>query len=106
MIYQFYTLQRLYTFTVSRVSHLPGVCKAPKHFQGVQAGYTMKCFKGSSNKLGPLGFTWQAVVGPLPNGTFDASYTRIEAALYPSYQAPFVPFWVTTNKIEKVLLLN
>ena len=41
--------------TVSRVSHLPGVCKSLKYYQGEQARYTMKPFKGSSNKLGPLG---------------------------------------------------
>jgi hypothetical protein len=53
-VIQFYTLQRLYTFTVSRVAHMPGVCKALKRYHGEQAGYTMKPFEGSSNKLGPL----------------------------------------------------
>jgi hypothetical protein len=43
-------------FTMSRDSHFPRVCKAPKHFQDEQAGYTMKSFKSSFNKLGLLGF--------------------------------------------------
>jgi hypothetical protein len=30
------------------------VCKAPKHYQGEQTWYTMKPFKGLSNKLGLL----------------------------------------------------
>jgi hypothetical protein len=34
------------------------------HFQGRSAEFTMKSFKGSSNKLGPLDFTRQTDVEP------------------------------------------
>jgi hypothetical protein len=34
---------------------------SPKHFQGEQAGFTMKSFKGLSNKLGPLCFISQSM---------------------------------------------
>jgi hypothetical protein len=40
---------------------LPEVISLLTHFQGRSAGFTMKSFKGSSNKLGPLGFISQSV---------------------------------------------
>ena len=39
----------------SRFTLSPEVDNLLTHFQGRSAGFTMKPFKGSSNKLGPLG---------------------------------------------------
>ena len=57
-----YTLQRLYTFTVSH--DLPFRLRPDDllaHSQGRPEGFTMKPFKGSSNKLGLLGFVSQSM---------------------------------------------
>jgi hypothetical protein len=48
-------------FTVSRDYPYARGGQSPKHSQVEQAGFTMKPFKGSSNKLGPLGFISQSV---------------------------------------------
>ena len=93
---------------MSHVSHLPGVCKSPKHYQGEQAGYTMKPFKGSSNKLGPLGFQLaNRYRAPLLDGTFRAGNTHIDRGrTIPDLASPFCATKVTTNKLEKVLILD
>jgi hypothetical protein len=53
--------------------------KSPKHYQGEQAGYTMKPFKGSSNKLGPLGFQLaNRCRAPLLDGMFRVGYAHID----------------------------
>ena len=67
----------------------------------------MRHFKGSSNKLGPLG-SWQGDVEPPSIWHKDAQPIHIgtEAALYPAWQAAYAPFRVTSNKLEKVLILN
>ena len=49
----------------------------PKHFQGEQAGVTMKPFKGSSNKLGPLDSLGKTDVGtPCQMAQFHRGYTH------------------------------
>jgi hypothetical protein len=68
----------------------------------------MKSFKGSSNKLGPLGFLGRQMYEP-PfewHNSFAAIHIRIGAVLYPTWQAPFAPFRVTTDKLKKVLILD
>ena len=56
------TLQRLYIFThESWFTLSPEVISLLTHYQGRSAGITMKSFKDSSNKLGPLGFISQSV---------------------------------------------
>jgi hypothetical protein len=55
LVYQFIKLYvEVYTFPMSRDYPYAQGGQSPKHFQGEQAGFTMKPFKGSSNKLGPL----------------------------------------------------
>jgi hypothetical protein len=55
LVYQFIKLcAEVYTFPVSRDWPYARGGQSPKHFQGEQAGFIMKPFKGSSNKLGPL----------------------------------------------------
>jgi hypothetical protein len=53
----------------------------------------MKSFKGSSNRLGPLGFQSEVDVElPFPMAhSVQAIHIRTEAALYPTRQAPLVP---------------
>ena len=68
----------------------------------------MKSFKGSSNKLvAVIGFqSAREYRAPLPIAhSAQAIHIGTEAALYSARQAPFAPFRVTTNKLEKVLLL-
>ena len=69
----------------------------------------MKPFKGSSNKLGPLGFTWQVDVGTPSlewHNSFTAIHIRVEAVLYPIRQAILTLIKVTSNKLENVLILS
>jgi hypothetical protein len=55
LVYQFIKLcADVYTFPVSHDYPYARGGQSPKHFQGEQTGFTMKPFKGSSNKLGPL----------------------------------------------------
>jgi hypothetical protein len=55
LIYQFIKLcAEVYTFSVSRDYPYARDGQSPKHFQGEQTWFTVKPFKGSSNKLGPL----------------------------------------------------
>ena len=69
-------------------------------YQGRSAGFTMKPFKGLSNKLGPLG-----VCGPslgVARVGIVARYT------HPSSKGNILScaIKVTTNKLEKVLILS
>jgi hypothetical protein len=67
----------------------------------------MKSFKGSSNKLGPLGFHGKGISSPLLNGTFRAGYThRDKGHTILSSSSPFCSIKVTTNKLEKALILD
>jgi hypothetical protein len=68
----------------------------------------MKSFKGSSNKLGPLGFQLvNRCRAPLPNGTFCADYTHKDnGRTIPDSASPFCAIKVTTNELEKVLILD
>jgi hypothetical protein len=55
LVYQFIKLYtEVYTFPMSHDYPYTWGGQSPKHIQGEQAGFTMKPFKGSSNKLGPL----------------------------------------------------
>jgi hypothetical protein len=47
----FITLQTLYTFTMSRVTHMTEVASLLIHFQGKSVGFTMKTFESPPNKL-------------------------------------------------------
>ena len=78
------------------------------HNLGRSVGFTMKPFKGSSNKLGPLGFQLANICrAPLPNGTFRAGYThKDKGRTIPDSASPFSAMKVTTNKLEKVLILD
>ena len=95
-------------FVDSRVTHLPGVCKSQNHYQGEQVGYTIKPFKCSSNKLGPLGFQLaNRCRAPLLNGTFRAGYTHKDRGrTIPDLSSPSCAIKVTTNKLENVLVLS
>jgi hypothetical protein len=69
----------------------------------------MKYFKGSLNKLGLLGFqSASRCRNPLFkwHKSFTTILIRIEVIIYPSRQALFTPFPVTTNKLEKILILD
>ena len=68
----------------------------------------MKSFKGSSNKLGPLGFQLaNRFRAALPNGTFHAGYTHKDRGrTIPDLSSPSCAIKVTTNKLEKVLILD
>ena len=68
----------------------------------------MKYFKGSSNKLGPLDFCGLRMWGSPSDRHNDAQpiHMRIKAALYPIWQDIPTPMKVTTNKLEKVLILS
>jgi hypothetical protein len=57
LVYQFIKLcAEVYTFTVSRDYPYARVNYSQNTFKMSRQGNTMKPFKGSSNKLGPLGF--------------------------------------------------
>ena len=60
----------------------PEVANLLTHFQGRSAEFTMKPFKGSSNKLGPLG-----VCGPSPGvareGTQHGAHILAGKETYP-----------------------
>ena len=78
----------------------PEVISLLTHYQGRSTGFTMNPFKGSSNKLGPLG-----VCGPslgVARVGITARYTL------PSRKGniPLCAIKVTTNKLEKVLILS
>ena len=78
------------------------------HYQGRSTGFTMKHFKGWSNKLGPLGFQLaNRCRAPLPNGTLRAGYTHKDRGrTIPDSSSPSCAIKVTTNKLEKVLILD
>jgi hypothetical protein len=65
----------------------PEVANLLTHFQGRLAGFTMKSFKGSSNKLGSLGFISQFVW---------YNHAGIHSLLF-----PICATRVTSNKLEK-----
>ena len=87
---------------------MPEVFKSLKHYQGEQAGYTMKPFNGLSNKLGPLGFQLaNRCRALLLDGTFWAGNTHIDRGrTIPDSASPFCAMKVTTNKLENVLILD
>ena len=68
----------------------------------------MKPFKGSSNKLGPLGFQLvRKYRAPLPNDTFRVGYTHKDRGrTIPDSSSPSCAVNVTTKKVEKVLILD
>ena len=68
----------------------------------------MKPFKGSSNKLGPLDSLGKRIYEPpveWHNSIMDI-HIRVETVLYPIRQAILTPIKVTSNKLEKVLILS
>ena len=70
------------------------------HFRGRLAGFTMKPFKGSSNKLGPLGVCGPSLgVAHMGNAAW---YTHPNS----KGNIPSCAIKVTTNKLEKVLILS
>jgi hypothetical protein len=70
---------------------LPEVISLLTHFQGRSTWFTMKSFKGSSNKLGPLGFISQSVW---------YNHAGIHSLLF-----SICATRVISNKLEKVLIL-
>ena len=68
----------------------------------------MKPFKGSSNKLGPLIHLANRYRNPPVewHNSIMGIHIRVEAVLYPIRQAILTPIKVTSNKIEKVLILS
>ena len=78
------------------------------HYQGRSAGFTIKPFKGSSNKLEPLDSLDKQIQEPPVEWYNDTQpiHVRVEAVLYPIRQAILTPMKVTTNKLEKVLILS
>ena len=68
----------------------------------------MKPFKGSSNKLGPLDSLGKQIKEPPVkwHNSITAIHIRVEVVLYPIRQAILTPIKVTTNKLEKVLILS
>jgi hypothetical protein len=87
---------------------LPEVANLLTHFQGRSSGFTMKSFKGSSNKLWPLDFTRQTDVEPPSkwHNNTQPIHMRIEATLYLIRQAILTLKRNTTNNLEKVLILD
>jgi hypothetical protein len=82
---------------------------SPKHHQGEQAGFTMKPFQGSSNKLGPLGFQLASKCRnpPFRMAQFHHGYThRTRGYPTPIVASPFYAIKVTTKSLEKVLLYD
>ena len=67
-----------------------------------------KTLKGSSNKLGPLGFQLEnRCRAPLLNGTFRIGYTHKDrGCTIPDSSSPSCAIMVTTIKLEKVLVLS
>ena len=96
-------MQSLYIFTQEPWFTLsPEVISLLTYYQGRSAGFTMKSFKGSSNKLvAVIGFqSAREYRAPLPMAhSAQAIHIGTEAALYSARQAPFAPFRVTTNKL-------
>jgi hypothetical protein len=84
----------------------PKVMSLLTHYQERLTGFTMKSFKGLSNKLELLGLCGLQVQSPLPNVTFLIDYTHKERGhTIPNPEhTPLAPFWVTSNKLEKVLI--
>ena len=78
---------------------MPEVANLLTHFQGRSAGFTIKHFKGSSNKLGPLG-----VCGP----SLGVAHVGIVAQYTHPSSKGNIPYAIkeTTNKLEKVLILS
>jgi hypothetical protein len=70
----------------------PEVISLLTHYQGRSAGFTMKSFKGSSNKLGLLCFISQSV---------RYNHVGIHSLLF-----PICAIRVTSNNLEKVLILD
>ena len=68
----------------------------------------VKPFKDSSNKLGPLGFQLaNRCRAPLLNGTLHVGYTHKDrGSTIPDSSSPSCAIKVTTNKLEKVLVLS
>ena len=68
----------------------------------------MKPFKGSSNKLRPLDSLGKQILEPLVewHNSITDIHIRVEAILYPIRQAILMPIKVTSNKLEKVLILS
>ena len=67
----------------------------------------MKPFTGFPNKLVAARFPWQGNIEP-PFGRHSHAEALLgtKATLYSARQAPFVPFRVTTNKLENVFILD
>ena len=72
----FITLQSLYTFTMSCVTLMLEVASLLTHFQGKSAGFTMKPFESTPNKLVAARFQWQVCIGAL------LQEAHVVAALY------------------------
>ena len=78
------------------------------HYQGRSARFTMNPFKGLSNKLGPIDLVGKQIYEPpleLHNSIM-VIHIRVEDVLYPIRQAIFTPIKITSNKLEKVLILS
>ena len=81
----------------------PEVISLLTHYQGRSVGFTIKPFKGLSNKLGPLGFQLANICrAPLPNDTLRVGYSHKDRGrTIPDSSSPFCAIKVTTNKLEK-----
>jgi hypothetical protein len=93
LVYQFIKLcAEVYTFTVSRDYPYVRDRDSQNTSKVSRQENTMKPFKGSSNKLGPLGFQSQSVW---------FYHAGIHSLLF-----PICATRVTSNKLEKVLILS
>jgi hypothetical protein len=93
LVYQFIKLcAEVYTFTVSRDYPYARDRDSQNTSKLSRQGNTMKPFKGSSNKLGPLGFQSQSVW---------YNNAGIHSMLF-----PICATRVTSNKLEKVPILS
>ena len=81
----------------------------PKHFQGEWAGYTMKPSIGLFQPVRVVRFPRQADVENPPflwHISIIAILIEKGAALHPKWKAHLAPFRVTSNELEKILLLS
>jgi hypothetical protein len=93
LVYQFIKLYvEVYTFTVSRDYPYIRDRDSQNTFKVSRQENTIKPFKGSSNKLGPLGFQSQSVW---------YNHIGIHSLLF-----LICTIRVTSNKLEKVLILS
>jgi hypothetical protein len=81
----------------------PEVANLLTHFQGRSAGFTMKSFKGSSNKLGPLySLDNTDVEPPFHMAQWRVTYTHKDRGrTIPNSSSHSYAKKVTTNKLEK-----